>query len=95
MDSKTLANVLYDEIESSGSTQWVDQLKCDAKAAIMAGKGSVGSLTSSSVNGKNFTKTAELNPVQVLEACQIALDMWSDDPKTIGASYADFREIRR
>jgi hypothetical protein len=95
MDSRILADILYEEIAATGTTEWVDRLRCDARDALMSGKGSVGSLTSSSINGKNFTKTAELNPAQVLEACQIALDLWSDEPKTVGASYADFRSVRR
>lgn len=95
MDARTLGNILFEEIDAAGSTAFVDRLRCDARDALLAGKGTIGTLTASSVNGKNFTKTADMNPAEVLQACQIAIDLYSADPKTVASSYADFRGVRR
>jgi hypothetical protein len=96
MDALALSEVLLDVIESDGSTRFVDQLYCDAKAALLAGKGTVGSLTQSSVNGKSFTKTADMNPAMVMRACQLALaDHTANGTGTARATYADFRGMER
>jgi uncharacterized protein (UPF0264 family) len=95
MTIQMLAELLIDETEMSNSTRFLDELMCKARNAILAGNGTIGSLTASSINGKNFTKTADMNPAEVLKACHMALDEIDGTGKNVAASYADFREIRR
>lgn len=89
------SQVLLTEIEDSGSTEFVERLKCQAKEAILNGKGTIGGLTSSGVNGKTFQRTINMDPAQVLDACQQALNEYNGTGGAICASYADFRTIHR
>lgn len=95
MTVQELAQVLLTEIEDSGSTAFVEQLKCQAKDAILNGKGTIGGLTSSGVNGKTFQRTINMHPAQVLDACQQALAEYNGTGGIVGATYADFRCISR
>lgn len=90
-----MAQVLLTEIEDSGSTEFVERLKCQAKEAILNGKGTIGGLTSSGVNGKTFQRSIAMHPAQVLDACQQALNEYNGTGGTVGATYADFRNIYR
>jgi hypothetical protein len=95
MNVSDLAQVLLTEIEDSGSTEFVERIKCQAKEAILNGKGTIGGLTSSGVNGKTFQRTITMHPAQVLDACQQALAEYNGTGGAIGATYADFRSITR
>lgn len=86
-------NVLVAEMEADGSTAFVDQLLKDARAQIRAGKGSIGTLTSSALNGKSFQRQIEFTAVQVLACCRRALNRYTlgDDADEVPATRPDFR----
>lgn len=89
------ADTLQTHMEMTGDTSFVEELKCNALNAVLSGKGTIGGLTSSGVNGKTFQRSIDLNPAQVLDACQRALKAYAGDDSTVGSTYADFREIHR
>lgn len=91
-------NVLVAKMEADQSTAYVDRLEKDALAKILAGKGSVGALTQSGVNGKTFARQVEMTPIQVANACQQAKKQYQnggDNDDRVSASYADFSCISR
>lgn len=77
------------------NTEFVDQLIVDARAAITAGKGNVSSLLNSGLNGKSFGRAIYLNPVEVLNCAQTALDRYNEESQEICSSYPDFRRLIR
>ncbi len=90
--------VLVAEMEADKSTAFVDGLLKDARAAIRNGKGSVGSLTSGSLNVKSFQKQINLSPMQLLAACRSALKEYVNDGENddqVSATYPDFRGMIR
>jgi len=90
--------VLVAEMEADQSTSLVDSILKDARAALKAGKGTLGSLTASAVNGKSFTRTVDLSPVQVIDACRQALKIYlsdGEDDDRVSATYPDFGGIVR
>ena len=89
------SQVLLRKMERDGSTAYVDRLICQAEEAILNGKGTVGGLTSSGVNGKSFSRSIDMNPAQVLDACQQALDEYNEEGGSVAATYADFSNITR
>jgi hypothetical protein len=88
-------NILASEMEADGSTAFCDRLMKDARAAVLNGKGTIGHLTSSALNGKSFQRNVEFSPLQVLQCCRRALAMYAstdgDDDGTVGATRPDFR----
>jgi hypothetical protein len=91
-------NVLVAEMEADGSTDLVDEMQKAARAKMAAGNGSIGTLTQSGVNGKNFTRQVDMTPIQIVNACRQALKQYLDDGDNddrVSASYADFSCIAR
>ena len=91
-------NVLVAEMEADQSTALVDSILKDARAKLKNGKGEIGSLTASAVNGKSFTRTVDLSPVQVIDACRQALKIYlsdGEDDDRVSATYSDFGSIVR
>lgn len=95
MTVRDFTQVLVAECEADQSTAFVDCLIKDARAAMAAGKGSVGSITSGSVNGKSFTKQINLSPLDVLRAARVARQEYLGDSDQASATYADFSCINR
>jgi len=94
MTVEELKNVLLTEIEADGHADFVTALITDARAAIRAGRGAiVGALTSSSVNGKSFTRGQDFSPVQVLQAARAALEAWTETDQHVSATCGDFRSL--
>lgn len=91
-------NVLVAEMEADQSTALVDKMLKAARAKMAAGNGSIGTLTQSGVNGKNFTRQVDMTPLQIVNACRQALKQYLDDGDNddrVSASYADFSCIAR
>ena len=86
-------NVLVAEMEADEATTFVETLITDARAAIAGGKGTIASLTSSSLNGKAFTRTIDLSPVQVLQACRQALKIYNETDDAVSSTRPDFRSL--
>ena len=77
---------LVAEIEA-GNSAYVDTLLASAKAAILAGGGNIAPLTSSSLNGKSFSKTLEMNCAEVASACRAAILACDDDVRNPQITY--------
>lgn len=91
-------HALVAEMEADESTAFVDALLKDARALIRKGKGTVGTLTSSSLNGKSFQRQVQFTAVQVLSACRRALKLYLGDGEgddEVSATYPNFSEITR
>lgn len=91
-------NVLVAEMEADESTALVDRMLKDARAKMIAGKGSIGTLTQSGVNGKTFTRQVDMSPIQVVNACRQALKQYLNDGENddrVTCSYADFSSLMR
>ncbi len=91
-------SVLVAEMEADGSTSLVDKILKDARAKMTGGKGSMGTINSSSLNGKSFTRTVELSAIQVVSACRQALKIFANDgagDDSVSSTYADFSCINR
>lgn len=98
MTVSEFTQVLLAEMEADKSTAFVDRLLKDARAAITAGKGSVGTMISGSLNGKTFQKEVQLTPAQVLQACRSALKQYLSDGENddqVSATYPDFSGLMR
>ena len=92
------AQVLVAEMEADQSTALVDAILRDARAKLRSGKGSMGAITQSGVNGKTFTRQVELTPVQVVSACRRALKIYLNDgdgDDIVSATYPDFSCMHR
>lgn len=93
-----LASALLEECLATGTTSYVSGILDDAKAALKAGKGTVGALTASSANGKSFSRAVTLNPAQVMQACRTALNRFAgdgDDENEVASTVPDFRQLVR
>jgi len=91
-------NVLVAEMEADQSTCIVDKMLKAARAKMAAGNGSIGTLTQSGVNGKNFTRQVDMTPIQIVNACRQALKQYlndGEDDDRVSASYADFGSMIR
>lgn len=80
---------LVADMEATGSTAFADGLLANAKAAITAGNGQLGFMTTGSVNGKTFGRSKELSALDVAAACREALDLYADD-ETRQITFPDF-----
>ncbi len=89
-----LVGVLVARCEADGNTTFVDTLLADAESAIAGGKGTVASLTSASLNGKNFTKTLQLSALEVASACRRALAIYHETDTSVASTRADFSCIQ-
>lgn len=92
------AQVLVAEMEADQSTALVDAILKEARARLKTCKGSIGSLTASGVNGKTFTRTVDLGPIQVIDACRRALKIYlseGEDDDAVSSTCADFSSITR
>lgn len=87
--------VLVAEMEADASTAICDRLIKDARASILSGKGTIGHLTSSALNGKSFQRAVDFSAVQVLDCARRALITYAsedgDDDGTVSATLADWR----
>jgi len=87
--------VLVAEIEADGSTAICDRLIKDARASILSGKGTIGHLTSSALNGKSFQRQVDFSAVQILDCARRALITYAsedgDDDNTVSSTRADWR----
>jgi len=93
MTVEDLARILLAEMEADQSTALADTILRDARSALKAGKGSIGTLTASGVNGKSFTRSVQLSCVQVIDACRRAITAYAndgDDPDEVRSTYPDF-----
>lgn len=95
MTADEFVNVLVAEMEADSSTAFVDQLLRDARAQIRAGKGTIGTLTTSALNGKSFQRQIQFNAVQVLDCCRRALNRYTlgEDDDEVSATRPDFRGL--
>lgn len=90
--------VLVAEMEADQSTALVDAILKEARAKLKTCKGTVGNLTASGVNGKTFTRTVDLGPVEVINACRQALKIYlsdGEDDDRVSSTYADFSGLNR
>lgn len=96
MTADDFVNVLVAEMEADESTAFVDQLLKDARAQIKAGKGSVGTLTSSALNGKSFQRQVQFNAADMLDICRRAIRRYTlgDDDTEVSATRPDFRGLQ-
>ena len=98
MTVEEFRELLIAEMRADGNTAFVDKLIKDARAAILAGKGTLSSLTTSALNGKSFARAVELTATQVLSAARQALHAYVSDGEgddIVSATYADFSSIHR
>jgi hypothetical protein len=79
MEIAELVEALVGICEIEDSTTYVDELLASARAALAAGNGTVGALTTGAANGKSFGKTIDLNPAEVVQACIRARRLYEDD----------------
>jgi hypothetical protein len=92
---------LVEVIEADGNTAYVSNLLANARASIAGGKGTIASITGSSLNGKTFNRSVHLTPMEVARACQRALKIHagqsadSDGDDAIVSTYPDFRSLSR
>lgn len=96
MTADDFVNVLVAECEADDSTAFVDQIRKDARAKVLAGKGSIGTLTSSALNGKSFSQQVQFTALEVLDCCRRALRVYlsdGDNDDVVSATRADFREM--
>lgn len=95
MTADEFVNVLVAEMEADQSTAFVDKLLKEARAKIQGGKGSIGTLTSSSLNGKSFQSQIQFNAVQMLDCCRRAIRRYTlaDDDDEVSATRPDFRGL--
>lgn len=91
-------NVLVAEMEADQSSSLVDAILRDARAKLKSGKGIMGAITASGVNGKSFTRNVELTASQVVNACRQALNIYhsdGDNDDRVSSTYADFSSLNR
>lgn len=79
--------------ESDENTLYAEQLLNDARKAIAEGRGTVASLTSSSINGKSFSKTVHLSPIEVARACQLAIADYKRNAGPVRSTYGNFTRV--
>lgn len=96
MTADDFVNVLVAEMEADESTAFVDQLLKDARAQIKAGKGTAGTLTSSALNGKSFSRSVQFSAVEMLDICRRAIRRYTlgDDDTEVSATRPDFRGLQ-
>lgn len=96
MTADDFVNVLVAEMEADDSTAFVDKLRKDARAQITAGKGTVGTLTSSALNGKSFQRQVEFTAAEMLDICGRAIRRYTlgDDNDEVSATRPDFRGLQ-
>jgi hypothetical protein len=82
-----------EEAEQEDPTSWVQSVHDDCMAAIAAGAGSISPLTSTSLNGKSFTKSLKMDPGQLLSVCREALDIYRG--RAIASSTIDMSPYSR
>lgn len=90
--------VLVAEMEADQSTALVDAILKDARAKLKSGKGSIGTLTQSGVNGKTFTRQVDMTAIQLVDACRRALRIYlnaGEDDDIVSSTRADFSSIDR
>lgn len=71
------AETLYEECVADGSTAYADIILAAARAALLAGSGTVGAVNNGSVNGKSFSITVALSPAETLKACRAAINRYN------------------
>lgn len=90
--------ILVAEMQADQSTALVDAILKDARAKLKAGKGSIGTLTQSGVNGKTFTRQVDMTAIQLIDACRRALKIYlneGEDDDIVSATYPDFSCLHR
>lgn len=98
MTVSDFAQILAAEMEADDSTQLCDELRKKARASLLSGSGDLGTLLSSGLNGKNFSKAVHLNAAEVLDACRRALLIYlndGEDDNEVSATYPDFSVLIR
>lgn len=91
--SSGLVSAFVAVMEDDEDTAWVDAIYDDCLAKIAAGGGEISGLTSSSLNGKSFTKSLRMDALQLLQVCREALDIYNG--KAVAATQVDFRSMTR
>lgn len=90
--------ILVSEMEADSSTDFVDKMLKAAREQVASGKGSLSSLTNTSLNGKSAARVVELTAAQTLKACRDALKIYLSDGENddeVSATYADFSSLTR
>ena len=96
--AKELGRILADDAIDSGSTALIDAKMKSARDALKSSGGNLSVLTSSSLSGKSFTRTYELTPARVLEACRYALLLVAGDgadDTEVSSTVPDFSQLQR
>ena len=96
--AKELGRILADDAIATSSTAVIDAKMTAARNAIKNGGGTLSVLASSSMNGKSFSRSYEMMPARVLEACQYALRLVAgdgEDDLEVSATHADFSLLMR
>ena len=97
MTVEDLADTLHQECIAEASTAFVSTILDAARAALTAGNGSVGALTSGSGNGKSYSRAVSLNPAEVIRACRMALNRYlgdGTDEQEVSSTLPDFSALR-
>ena len=84
---------LVDDMQESGSTDWVDTLLAGAKTKIEAGSGEVVQVISGTINGKTVQRQIEITATEMAMACRLALKRYTGTATPI--TYAAFSQLRR
>lgn len=90
--------ILVSEMEADASTDFVDKMLKAARDQVAAGKGSLSSLTNTSLNGKSAARQVELTAAETLKACRDALKIYlsdGDNDDELSSTYADFSLLSR
>jgi hypothetical protein len=96
--SKELGRILADDAILTGSTAVIDAKMSAARTALKNNGATLSVLASSSMNGKTFTRSYEMTPARVLEACQYALRLVAgdgEDETEVASTLPDFRQLIR
>lgn len=95
--SKELGRILADDAIDSGSTAIIDAKMSAARTALKSNGATLSVIASSSMNGKTFTRSYEMTPARVLEACQMALRLVAgdgDDDTEVSSTVPDFSQLQ-
>lgn len=93
MTADDFVNVLVAEMEADGNTSFVDKLLTDARAQVLKGKGTVGSFTSASMNGKSFARQVDFSAADMVSICRRALNAYKGIEDEVSSTRPDFRSL--
>jgi len=97
MTVEELAQTLHDECIAERGTSLAQSIWDSAKAALVAGNGSVSALVSGSGNGKSYSRAVDLNPAEVMRAARLAISRYlgdGTDENEVSSTLPDFSCMR-